>query len=123
MPTQTKTAPASASAACARSRSRIGPLKSTSSSIANEPNAANVADRRVPDHLDAEREHRRHHDRGAPGAAQREQVAVARAHPPEQTRQAGEAHAQIMTTRRCSSKTTNQYDPYRTVLGGESAVP
>ena len=43
MPRQTKTAPATASAACACSRSRIGPAKSTSSSIANEPNAANVA--------------------------------------------------------------------------------
>ena len=42
------TPPASASAACACSRSRIGPLKSTSSSIANEPNAANVATSGLP---------------------------------------------------------------------------
>ena len=34
---------ATASVACARSRSRIGPAKSTSRSIANEPKAANVA--------------------------------------------------------------------------------
>jgi hypothetical protein len=32
-----------ASAACASSRARIGPLKSTSSSIANEPKTAKMA--------------------------------------------------------------------------------
>jgi hypothetical protein len=40
-----------ARAACACSRSRIGPLKSTSSSIANEPKAANVATSGFPIHL------------------------------------------------------------------------
>jgi hypothetical protein len=43
VPSVTRTSPVSASAACACSRSRSGPLKSASSSIANEPNAANVA--------------------------------------------------------------------------------
>ncbi len=43
VPTHTNTPPTTARAACARRRSRIGPLKSTSSSIANEPNAAKVA--------------------------------------------------------------------------------
>ncbi len=48
VPTQTNTAPASASPTCAWSRSRIGPPKSTSNSIANEPNAANVATAGLP---------------------------------------------------------------------------
>ena len=39
---------ATASAAWARSRSRIGPRKSTSSNIANDPNAANVATSGLP---------------------------------------------------------------------------
>ena len=40
---QTNTPPVTASAACAWSRSAIGPPKSTRSSIAKDPNAANVA--------------------------------------------------------------------------------
>ena len=48
VPAQTRTAPASPSVACACSRSRIGPLKSTSTTVANEPNAANVATLRLP---------------------------------------------------------------------------
>jgi hypothetical protein len=43
VPSDTNTPPVSASAACACSRALIGPGKSTSSSIANEPKAANVA--------------------------------------------------------------------------------
>ena len=43
VPIHTNMPPTAASAACACSRTRIGPLKSTSSSIANEPNAAKVA--------------------------------------------------------------------------------
>ncbi len=46
--TQIKMAPAMASDACACSRCDIGPLKSTSSSIAKEPNAANVATSALP---------------------------------------------------------------------------
>ena len=48
VPTHTKTPPTRASEACARRRSRIGPPKSTSSSIANEPNTANVASVGLP---------------------------------------------------------------------------
>jgi hypothetical protein len=48
VPRQTNTPPATASAACAWSRSRIGPLKSTSSSIAKDPKAANVASTALP---------------------------------------------------------------------------
>ena len=48
VPRHTNTPPVTASAACARSRARIGPAKSTSSSIANEPNAANVANAGLP---------------------------------------------------------------------------
>ena len=48
VPVQTTTAPTTARAACACSRSRIGPLKSTSSSIAKDPNAANVATSPLP---------------------------------------------------------------------------
>ena len=48
VPTQTKTAPASARPACALRRSAIVPEKSTSSNIANEPNAANVASVGLP---------------------------------------------------------------------------
>ncbi len=44
----TNARPRRASAACACRRSRIGPPKSTSSSIANEPNAANVATTGLP---------------------------------------------------------------------------
>ena len=43
VPTQMRPAPAAASATCETTRSRIGPLKSTSRSSANEPKAANVA--------------------------------------------------------------------------------
>ena len=43
VPTQTNTAPTSASATCARTRSPVEPPKSTSNSIAKEPNAAKVA--------------------------------------------------------------------------------
>ena len=43
VPANTKTAPTSTRAMWACRRSRIGPLKSTNKSIANEPNAANVA--------------------------------------------------------------------------------
>ena len=45
---QTNTPPTMASAACAWSRSAIGPPKSTRSSIANDPNAANVANCGLP---------------------------------------------------------------------------
>ena len=48
VPRHTNTPPVTASAACACSRARIGPAKSTSSSIANEPNAANVANAGLP---------------------------------------------------------------------------
>ena len=48
VPTQTRTPPASASVACDCSRSRIGPLKSTSTSVAKDPKAANVATLRLP---------------------------------------------------------------------------
>jgi hypothetical protein len=48
VPTQTNTPPVTASATCACSRARIGPAKSTSKSIANEPNAANVANAGFP---------------------------------------------------------------------------
>ena len=48
VPTQTRTPPVRASVACDCSRSRIGPLKSTSTSVANDPNAANVATLRLP---------------------------------------------------------------------------
>ena len=48
MPSATKTPPVTASAAWAWSRARIGPGKSTSSSIAKEPNAANVATAGLP---------------------------------------------------------------------------
>ena len=51
VPRQTKTAPATASAACACSRSRMGPPKSTSSNIANEPKAAKVASSGLPNTL------------------------------------------------------------------------
>ncbi len=43
VPTVTSTAPVRPSAACASKRSRIGPVKSTSRSNANDPIAANVA--------------------------------------------------------------------------------
>jgi hypothetical protein len=43
VPVQTSAPPATARAACACRRSRMGPPKSTSNSIANEPNAAKVA--------------------------------------------------------------------------------
>ena len=43
VPTHTRHAPASPSAACDPSRVRIGPVKSTRSSIENEPNAAKTA--------------------------------------------------------------------------------
>jgi hypothetical protein len=43
VPRQTNTAPTAANAACACSRLRIGPPNSTSSTSANEPNAAKVA--------------------------------------------------------------------------------
>ena len=43
VPSEISTAQVTPSSAWARTRSRIGPLKSTSSSIANEPNAANKA--------------------------------------------------------------------------------
>src|SRR5215472_3532197 len=45
---QTNTPPVTASAACAWSRSAMGPPKSTSSSIAKDPNAANVASCGLP---------------------------------------------------------------------------
>ncbi len=48
VPTQTRTPPTSASATCACSRAARGPPKSTSSSIAKEPNAANVATSALP---------------------------------------------------------------------------
>ena len=48
VPTHTRTPPASASVACDCSRSRIGPLKSTSTSVAKDPKAANVATLRLP---------------------------------------------------------------------------
>ncbi len=43
VPAQISTAQATARPACARSRSTSGPLKSTSSSIENDPNAAKLA--------------------------------------------------------------------------------
>ena len=43
VPRQTKTAPTAISDTCAASRSRIAPPKATNSSIASDPNAANVA--------------------------------------------------------------------------------
>ena len=48
-----RTQQATASVAWLRSRSRIGPTKSTSSSMANEPKAAKVATVGVADHLGA----------------------------------------------------------------------
>ena len=77
MPTQTNTrADQRQSDTCASTRSLIGPRKSTSSSIANEPNAAKVARSGVVQHLGAEREHGRHHDRGPRRPAQRGEPAV-----------------------------------------------
>ena len=98
-------------------------MNEASSSIENEPNAANAATVGFPITSIPIANSPGITIAARAGSTQREQIAVARANPTDQTRQAGEAHAQIMTTRRCSSKTTNQYDPYRTVLGGESAVP
>jgi hypothetical protein len=48
VPAHTRTPPASPSIACACNRSRIGPPKSTSTSVANDPNAANVASSAFP---------------------------------------------------------------------------
>ena len=45
VPTQTNTAPANASARCALTRSPVEPPKSTSNSIAKDPNAAKVVPR------------------------------------------------------------------------------
>ena len=81
VPRQTSALAASASVACACRRWRSGPPKSTSSSIANEPKAANVASDRIGDQLVADREHRRHHDSRTPGATQRSEIAIALAEP------------------------------------------
>ena len=64
------------------------PLTSTSSSRANDPNAAKVATSALPHDLGAEREQQRHDDRDPAGPPQRPQTGVVPAQPGQR------AHAQ-----------------------------
>ena len=70
VPRQMRTAQATTSALWASTRSRIGPEKSTSSSIANEPKAAKVARIGLPITLSPMANIDRHDQRRASGAAQ-----------------------------------------------------
>ena len=79
------TQPTATSEACAASRSASVPPKSASSSIAKDPNAANVATVGLPMTWSPMREQRRHDDRRPRRAPGRAQAAVASEQPALQT--------------------------------------
>ena len=83
VPRQTKTAPTRISDTWAASRSRVRPPKATNSSIASEPNAANVASVTSPMTFSASASIARHDDRGPAGPAQRGQARVTGPEPPQ----------------------------------------
>ena len=81
VPTQTNTRPASASAACACSALAHRPAEVDQQQHGERAERRERRHVRVPDHLVADREQRRHDDRRPPRPAQRREPAIARREP------------------------------------------
>ena len=106
---QTNTPPVTASAACAWSRSAMGPPKSTRSSIAKDPNAANVATCGLPMTLSPKANMAGMMIRCPGGTTQRGEAAVALAEPPQGV-QVRRPH--IRHVRESPPSTSRHYHPW-----------